>query len=231
MDIQYLPTQTLLCSTTLSTETKITLLIRTNLILSAFINTTSTCDTVTHMYHFLLDLETVLARSKNWFQVNNGIVILPVRFAMMEEKAVISLVLRKFSLTSKLQAVDIPLLAELVLRSKCELLCTFTKRNKYNWLDYPISRSWPAFLDCFWAFASSPLGVKGTHIFSCNEQLKNWCCHSVRSSGRSCFRPSPFFLLVSLKFLLVLKSFNGVSRQFKECLKFNGSFKAVSRKF
>ena len=40
-----------------------------------------------------------------------------------------------------------------------------------------------------------------------------------------------FFLLVSLKFLLVLKSFNGVSRQFKECLKFNGSFKAVSRKF
>ena len=44
-------------------------------------------------------------------------------------------------------------------------------------------------------------------------------------------RPSPFFLLVSLKFLLVLKSFNGVSRQFKECLKFNGSFKAVSRKF
>ena len=47
---------------------------------------------------------------------------------------------------------------------------------------------------------------------------------SVRSSV-------PFFLLVSLKFLLLLKSFNGVSRQFKECLKFNGSFKAVSRKF
>ena len=40
-----------------------------------------------------------------------------------------------------------------------------------------------------------------------------------------------FFLLVSLKFLLVLKSFNGVSKQFKQCLKFNGSFKAVSRKF
>ena len=40
-----------------------------------------------------------------------------------------------------------------------------------------------------------------------------------------------FFLLVSLKFLLVLKRFNGVSRQFKEGLKFNGSFKAVPRKF
>ena len=40
-----------------------------------------------------------------------------------------------------------------------------------------------------------------------------------------------FFLLVSLKFLLVLKSFNGVSRQFKECLKFNGSFKEVLRVF
>ena len=40
-----------------------------------------------------------------------------------------------------------------------------------------------------------------------------------------------FFLLVSLKFLLVLKSFNGVSRQFKECLNFNESFKKVLRVF
>ena len=37
----------------------------------------------------------------------------------------------------------------------------------------------------------------------------------------------PFFLLVSLKFLLVLKSFNGVSRLFKGCLMFQGSFKQV----
>ena len=46
--------------------------------------------------------------------------------------------------------------------------------------------------------------------------------------------PAPlgwYFLLVSLKFPLVLKSFNVVSRQFKGCLKFNGSFKDVSRKF
>ena len=57
----------------------------------------------------------------------------------------------------------------------------------------------------------------------------------------SCFRVSVrplFFLFVSLKFLLVLKSFNGVSRQFKECLKFNGvsrlfqgSFMGVTRVF
>ena len=40
-----------------------------------------------------------------------------------------------------------------------------------------------------------------------------------------------FFLLVSLKFLLDLKSFNGGSRQFKRYLKFKGSFKGVSRKF
>ena len=40
-----------------------------------------------------------------------------------------------------------------------------------------------------------------------------------------------FFLLLSLKILLVLKSVNGVSMQFEERLKFNGSFKAVSRKF
>ena len=31
--------------------------------------------------------------------------------------------------------------------------------------------------------------------------------------------------------LIVLKSFNGLLRQFKGCLKFNGSFKDVSRKF
>ena len=41
----------------------------------------------------------------------------------------------------------------------------------------------------------------------------------------------PFFSFSVLVFHLVLKSFNGVSWQFKECLKFNGSFKAVSRKF
>ena len=41
----------------------------------------------------------------------------------------------------------------------------------------------------------------------------------------------PFFLLVSLKFSLVLKSFNDVSRLSKGCLKFKGSFKDVSRKF
>ena len=52
----------------------------------------------------------------------------------------------------------------------------------------------------------------------------------VRSCFRSFVRPL-FFLLLSLKFLLVLKSVNGVSMQFKECLKFNESFKAVSRKF
>ena len=39
------------------------------------------------------------------------------------------------------------------------------------------------------------------------------------------------FLLVSLKFLLVLKSFNSVSRLFKGCLKFKRSFKGVYRKF
>ena len=53
----------------------------------------------------------------------------------------------------------------------------------------------------------------------------------VTKCVRSCVRSSvPFFLLVSLKFLLVLKSFNGVSRQFKGCLKIKGSFKDVSKK-
>ena len=40
-------------------------------------------------------------------------------------------------------------------------------------------------------------------VFSWDEQLKKWCCHSVRSFVRSCFRVCvPFFRLVSLKFLL-----------------------------
>ena len=47
---------------------------------------------------------------------------------------------------------------------------------------------------------------------------------------RSSVRPF-FFLLVSLKFSLVLKSLNGVLRLFKGCLKFKGSFKDVSSKF
>ena len=53
---------------------------------------------------------------------------------------------------------------------------------------------------------------------------------SLSPSVRVSVRPL-FFLLLSLKFLLILKSVNGVSMQFEECLKFNGSFKAVSRKF
>ena len=35
---------------------------------------------------------------------------------------------------------------------------------------------------------------------------------------------------MSLKFPLVLKCFNGVSRPFKVCLRFKGSFKDVSNK-
>ena len=53
----------------------------------------------------------------------------------------------------------------------------------------------------------------------------------VTQSVHSSVRPSLFFLLVSLKFLLVLKSFNGVSRLFKGYLKFTESLKDVSRKF
>ena len=36
---------------------------------------------------------------------------------------------------------------------------------------------------------------------------------------------------MSLKFFVVLKSFNGVSREFKGCLKFKGDFKEVLRVF
>ena len=56
-------------------------------------------------------------------------------------------------------------------------------------------------------------------IFSCDEQLMKWGCHSVCSFVRS----AP-----TKEFFLSLKSFNGVSRKFKGCLKFEGCFKEVS---
>ena len=81
-------------------------------------------------------------------------------------------------------------------------------------------------LGVFFFFFGHPVS-----IFSCDEELKKWRCHSVCSSFRSSFCPSLFFLLVSLEFLLVLNGFNGASRLFKGYLKFKGSFKDVSRKF
>ena len=79
------------------------------------------------------------------------------------------------------------------------------------------------------AMSSSSSDVVTQFVFSCFRV-------SVFSYFRvfmfSCFRVFVrplFFLLVSLKFLLALKSFNGDSRQFKGCLRFNGSFKDVSR--
>ena len=44
-------------------------------------------------------------------------------------------------------------------------------------------------------------------------------------------RPSLFFSFSVPVVSIVLKSFNGVIRMFKEYLKFKGSFKDVSRKF
>eukprot|EP00090_Calanus_glacialis_P018963 TRINITY_DN29285_c0_g1_i1.p1 TRINITY_DN29285_c0_g1~~TRINITY_DN29285_c0_g1_i1.p1 ORF type:complete len:506 (-),score=75.50 TRINITY_DN29285_c0_g1_i1:15-1532(-) len=52
------------------------------------------------------------------------------KFAMMEEKTVISHILRNFNLQSNLLMEDIPLMAELVLRPKNGLFLTLTKRNK-----------------------------------------------------------------------------------------------------
>ena len=52
-----------------------------------------------------------------------------------------------------------------------------------------------------------------SQVFSCDDQL------SV-SIG-----PLSFFLLVSLKFFLVLKSFDYVLRKSKGCLKFRGCLK------
>ena len=78
--------------------------------------------------------------------------------------------------------------------------------------------------------------AKSNFIFKNNEQVQTFL--AAMSSSRSdvvtkylcpSVCPSLFFLLVSLKFLLVLKSFNDVSRQFKGCSRFNGSFKDVSR--
>ena len=50
---------------------------------------------------------------------------------------------------------------------------------------------------------------------------------SLSSCFRPSVRPSPFFLLVPMEFSLILKSFHGVARKFKGCLKFKGCFKEV----
>jgi len=52
------------------------------------------------------------------------------KFAMMEEKAVISNIIRNFTMESKIKLDDIPLMAELVLRPKYGLYVTIKKRTK-----------------------------------------------------------------------------------------------------
>jgi hypothetical protein len=82
------------------------------------------------MYHSPLAQGTASVRSKlNWLR-KLIIICLLSRFAMMEEKTVISMILRNFNLQSNLRMEDIPMMAELVLRPKNGLYLTLTKRNK-----------------------------------------------------------------------------------------------------
>ena len=50
------------------------------------------------------------------------------RFAMMEEKVLLSSVLRKYNLSTTMKAADIPLLAELILRPKNGISISMEKR-------------------------------------------------------------------------------------------------------
>ena len=52
-----------------------------------------------------------------------------VRFAMMEEKVIMSSVLRKYQLRTTLKAADVPLLAEVILRPKNGLQISIEKRS------------------------------------------------------------------------------------------------------
>ena len=67
-------------------------------------------------------------------------------------------------------------------------------------------------------------------MYMCRSSRSDVVTQSVRLFVRSSVR-TLFFLLLSLKFPLVLKSFYGVSGLLKRCLKFKGSFKDISRKF
>ena len=51
------------------------------------------------------------------------------RFAMMEEKVIMSSVLRKYQLRTTLKAADVPLLAEVILRPKNGLQISIEKRS------------------------------------------------------------------------------------------------------
>ena len=51
------------------------------------------------------------------------------RFALMEEKIILTTILRKFDVAATTNINNIPLLAELVLRPKNQLLVKFTRRK------------------------------------------------------------------------------------------------------
>ena len=113
------------------------------------------------------------------------------------------------------------------------------------------------FLDQFWRIFSNL--TFGTNIFSCDEQLKKWWCHSVRPFVRSLvpfFSFSVFGVRSALRKFqgrfkkvsrVFQRSFKGVKRKLQGCFKevsrlfqdsfkkvsrvFQGSFKGVSRKF
>ena len=54
------------------------------------------------------------------------------RFAMMEEKIILSTILRKFNVSAVTKPQEISLLAELVLRPKNGLHVQFSKRSQHN---------------------------------------------------------------------------------------------------
>ena len=84
-------------------------------------------DIPTLMSHSPLDHVTALGKSKGRVScIFNE--IFHLRFALMEEKVMISSLLSKFSFHSELRPEDIPLLAELVLRPKNGLQVSITRR-------------------------------------------------------------------------------------------------------
>ena len=92
---------------------------------------------------------------------------------------------------------------------------------------HSISKPWPPLKILTRTY--TPLKLAATIKTPLNFRTKNKAKISV------CFRvsvfPSLFFLLMSLKFLLVLKCFNGVSMVFQGRLKYVWSLKEVSRMF
>ena len=88
-----------------------------------------------------------------------NLILFHFRFAMMEEKIILSTILRKFDVFSVTKPKEISLLAELVLRPKNGLHVQFSKRHNREWCWWYLKR--PDTRVIYVYICKAPLGKRG----------------------------------------------------------------------